>query len=197
MDREIDDLDRVARDRMTSNVGKKPCVKCPKGPGQVLCDGCGQYFCVRHLLEHRQELSQQMDALTLEHDELSENFTIDPNDYQQHPLLTRVDRWESNSIERIKTVANDVRSQLRDFLIETKTKLRQSFDDIAHELQESRRLETYTETDLAKWTNQLKQLREQLDKPPMIKMMNDEGSSTHIPFIQLRSIQRVKGKFET
>lgn len=181
----MDDLDRVVRGEMTSNIGKKACVKCPKGPGQVLCDGCELYFCVRHLLEHRQKLSRQMDALTLEHDQLSEDLIIELNDNQQHQLLTRVDRWESNSIERIRTVANDVRSQLKDLLIEAKRKIRLSFDDIAHELQQNRRLETHNEVDLAKWTNRLKQLREQLDKPSMIEIMNDQGSSTHIPFIQL------------
>ena len=58
---------------------------------------------MKHLPQHRQELSQWMDALTLEHDELHQILT----DQTRQPglsFLPRVDRWESRSIEKIKQV---------------------------------------------------------------------------------------------
>ena len=70
-------------------------MKCLKGPGQVICDGCQQYFCLKHLPEHRQELSQRMDELTLEHDELQRNLTEESDD-QPHPLFSRSRSRESN-----------------------------------------------------------------------------------------------------
>lgn len=179
---------------MASFMARKVCVKCSKGSGQVLCGGCEQWFCLKHLTEHRQELSQQMDALTLEHDQLHQNLDGETND-QQHPLIARIATWESKSIKQIKQVANDVRLTLRNSLNQVKRNIQESLSHITRELEESRQMETYTELDLSKWMDQLKELREQLEKPSTIKMKHDEDkeSSTHISLIQLRILQQRKG----
>lgn len=56
--------------KMASATEKKSCIKCWKGQRQTLCDECQQYFCMKHLLQHRQELSQQMDDLTFTYNEI-------------------------------------------------------------------------------------------------------------------------------
>ena len=179
---------------MASCMTRKVCVKCSKGSGQVLCGGCEQWFCLKHLTEHRQELSQQMDALTLEHDQLQQHLIDDTFDYPC-PLTTRVDRWELQSIERIKEVANKVRSQLRETLNQKKRTILQCFADITKELVDNREAETYTEPDLDKWMDQLKQLREQMNKPLVLTIRNDEDdtSSTHLPLIRLQIPEGKKG----
>ena len=55
---------------MASASLPNPCVKCSKGRAQILCSGCQQWLCFKHLNEHRQELSHEMDHLTQQHDEL-------------------------------------------------------------------------------------------------------------------------------
>lgn len=131
----------------TATMAKRSCVRCPKGPGQVICKGCQQHFCLKHLPEHRQELSQQMDALTLEHDQLQRNLTEESDD-QPHPLFARIDHWELQSIERIKEVSDEVRSQLRESIARTKKNICDSLHRIAANLDENQRTETFTETDL-------------------------------------------------
>ena len=176
----------------TATTAKGSCVKCPKGSGQVICDGCQQYFCLKHLSEHRQELSQQMDALTLEHDELQRNLMKESND-QPNPLFARIDRWESQSIERIKHAAHEVRSQLRESLAQTKKNIRDSLHQIAANLEENRRTEAFTEIDLQKWLSQLEELKDQLDKRTTVELIDseDRASSTHIPLL---TSYRMKGK---
>lgn len=179
-------------------MAKKPCVKCPKGPGQVICDGCRQCFCGKHLNEHRQELDQQMDALTLEHDQLQQHIAGEIDD-QQHPVIARVSRWESKCIEKIKEVANDVRLRLKHSLHQVKRNIQESLPQMVLELTESREAETYNEPDLSRWADQLKELREQLDKLPMVQLIDDKedgASSTYIPLIRLRVLQRMRGKQE-
>ena len=136
-----------------------------------------------------------MNALTLEHDQLQQNVTGNTYD-QQHPLIVRVNRWESSCIEKIKEVANDVRFRLRNSLNQMKRYIQESLPEITRELEESRQAETYTEIELNKWMGQLNELREQVDKLPLVKLSDDEEevSSTHIPLIQLRKLRRVKGK---
>lgn len=78
---------------MTLATRKKSCVKCPKGQGQVVCDGCQQCFCITHLLEHRKELSQQMEKISHHHDEIQQTL-LGEDSVQEHPLFRRVDQWE-------------------------------------------------------------------------------------------------------
>ena len=179
---------------MTSTIVKKPCVKCPKGHGQVLCDGCLQYFCLKHLNEHRQELSQQMDDLTLEHDELH-LLLLDEGKLQQHPLIERINQWESKSIDRIKQTADELKQLLKQSLNELKKQLAKSLRQVTEEIHENRRTESFTEIDLTEWMRQLKQLRENFDNPPMIELRCDEDQtiSTHLPLMQLRTTKQYKG----
>lgn len=60
---------------MASTVRKKSCAKCANDPGEVICEAFRQWLCMKHRLGHRQELSQQMDALTLENDQLHRHLT--------------------------------------------------------------------------------------------------------------------------
>ena len=182
----------------TIEIEKKSCPKCPKDLGQVLCGGCGQWFCWKHLSEHRQDVIRQMDDLVPEYDQLQKHLNGDATDFQQHPFMNRVDRWESKSIERIRQIANEVRSRLRESLARTKINVRHSLKDITEELKKHREMETFTEIELQQWMSQLRELKEELDKPPTIELIGDEAepSSTHLPLIQLRTIQRRKGKCE-
>ena len=136
-----------------------------------------------------------MDALTLEYDQLQQDVAEETHD-QQHPLIARVNRWESNCIEKIKEVANDVRLRLNNSLHQAKRNIQESLPQINRELKESRSAETYAEPDLSKWADQLRDLREQLDRLPILQLIGDdedEASSTHIPLIRLRILQRMRG----
>ena len=61
-----------------------------------MCDGCQQYFCVTHISEHRQELSEQMGGLTLEHDQLHRDL-MEETTAHLSSLMARVDRENPTS----------------------------------------------------------------------------------------------------
>ena len=64
-----------------ASAGKpQSCLKCEKSQGQVTCGECGQCFCVKHLLEHRQDLSGELEKCIIERDQLQENLDADEND---------------------------------------------------------------------------------------------------------------------
>lgn len=177
------------------------CSKCPKGVGQVSCGGCQHWFCIKHLLEHRQDLSQRMDQLALEHDQLQQKLK-DLGDDQPHPLLDRVNRWELKSIERIKELAKDARDRLTRVLEEVKRNLQGSLSGIKTALQDAQDSASYTEIDMDRWMKQFNELKQQLEKPTMITLTNDDdegkdiGLSIHIPLIQLRIRRGKQGKHE-
>ena len=163
---------------MASTTETKSCIQCPKGPGQVMCDGCQRFFCLKHFHEHQ----------------LKQILLLDGHD-RQHPLLIRVDRWEARSMKRIKQVANEVRQQIKELLDRSKTSIGDTLHRIANEIRENQRTEAFTEVDLEKWMGQLHQLRNQFEKLPVIKIQHDqdEASSTHLRLIQLQIIKRKRG----
>ena len=175
----------------------QPCSKCPKSQGHVSCGGCEQWFCITHLLEHRQDLADQLEGCVLERDQLQENLLADDNVRRCH-LMTCVDRWEAKSIERIQQVAEKVRSQLRNSLSRSKRHIDEALRPITADLEEKKQTKDYTEMELTRWTSQLKVLKEQLENAPMVEMAQDadERPSYIIPLIQLRSIEGTKGKAE-
>ncbi len=89
---------------------KACCVTCNKGIGQFKCEGCLQTFCMKHVTEHRQRLSQQLDEVIVEHDLFQQTIIDDQN--RKHRLLVYIDQWEEKSIEKIRQTAQDIREQI-------------------------------------------------------------------------------------
>ena len=109
----------------SSSSSKAPCATCGnKGVGIFRCEGCLQVFCRKHLNEHRDVLSHQLDEIVLEHDTLQqtivENKGMQDN---QHPLLKQIDQWERDSIRKIQQLADEVRQQVRELTGAYKSKL--------------------------------------------------------------------------
>lgn len=182
---------------MASSTSFQPCLKCPKGRGQVICGGCQQWFCLKHLNEHRQELNQQMDGVLVEHDQLQQDLIRnDQDNSRKHPLLSDIDQWESKSIETIKQVANNARQQLRKSLDLLKRKIKTLLRPISDELQENRQTESYTEKDLTTWVSRLQELREKFNNPPgiAIKQHGEASSTEYLSLIQLQIVQENRGK---
>jgi len=158
---------------MDSATTKKTCAKCNKGAGTAMCHGCQQSFCTKHFIEHRQELSQQMDNIGQEHDVFRRDLTYEPG---THPLIARINQWEQESITKIQTAANSARTDLQQSLDKAKNSLNTSVSTMAQELQSNRESDDYTELDIKRWTNQLQEFRKMLDNPTTINV--DYGNDT-------------------
>lgn len=167
---------------MATFAERKPCAKCEKGAGVTTCDGCQQSFCIKHIVEHRQELAVQMDSIGQEHDTLRRDLVEEDS---THPLLSQIDEWEKKSIMKIQTTANTARNNLRQLLNEMKDNMKSSVDQLANELQERRQSEDYTEMDLTKWSKKLTDIRKLLQTPSNIKIIEDENISTTIRLIKI------------
>jgi uncharacterized UBP type Zn finger protein len=171
----------------SSNI-KQSCVKCDKGGGIAICSGCQQQFCVKHFIEHRQELATQMDHVGQQHDLLQRDLTTENI---EHPLLSRIDDWEQTSIQKIRKAAEEARLNLRKHLDNTnldniKNQLKTSLDQLTKDFQSSRETDDYTEIELKKWIEQLEELRRQLEKPSTIEMIDDDSTPSMIRLIQFK-----------
>jgi len=171
---------------MASVLVKKPCTKCDKGGGVTTCDGCQQSFCIKHIIEHRQELAMQLDNVGQEHDLFLRDLT---QENFVHPLLIRIDEWEQESITKIQVAAEAARADLRQLLSQNKNELKVSVDKITNEMHSCREKDDYTESDLFKWMEQLKELRKLLETQLNIEVVEDENPSTSIYMINVHEQQ--------
>ncbi|UJR32156.1 hypothetical protein I4U23_019623 [Adineta vaga] len=112
-----------------SAMNKKQCVTCNKSGGILICDGCQQSFCGKHVIEHRQELAGQLDNIMQEHDLLQQDL-LQPSS-KKDALLERIDHWEKYSIAKIQMAAETARTTLKELLEQSKERLAKKFPDIA------------------------------------------------------------------
>jgi hypothetical protein len=97
---------------------KIPCATCgDKNAGIFRCEGCLAVFCRKHSNEHRDLLSQQLNEIIHDHDTLQQSILEkkSQNGYGHH-LITQIDKWEKNSIEKIHQTAEEVRQRIEELL---------------------------------------------------------------------------------
>ncbi|CAM4820418.1 unnamed protein product [Rotaria magnacalcarata] len=164
---------------MATSRPKEPCAKCDKGPGIAICGGCEKWFCRKHFMEHRDGLGEEMDRVGQQHDLLHKQLA---EDNVTHAFHLRINEWENASINKIRKVAEKARTDLEKYLNNTKTELKNSLGKIRVELATSRESDDYTETDLTNWIENLKKLRQLLENPPSIDILEDDQS---LPLIRV------------
>lgn len=87
------------------------CIKCAnKGIGIFKCQGCSNVFCHKHASEHRINLSNQLDEIVHEHDQLHQLIHQENND--DYLLINQINQWEQNSIQKIQQTAESIRSNI-------------------------------------------------------------------------------------
>ena len=167
---------------MALDTSKQLCAKCEKSGCVAICYGCQQSFCTKHFMKHRLYLSQQMDDLSQKH----ELFQQDLNrDNFEHPLLSSIYAWERKSMRKIQEIAEKARNDLQQWMDKTKNEVKISLNQITEQLQSSEKSDNYTEIDLRKWTKQLEELRNLLEKPSTISIVEDEKPSSFIRTIKV------------
>jgi hypothetical protein len=153
---------------------KKQCVTCNKSGGILICDGCQQAFCVKHVTEHRQELGVQLDGIIQEHDLLQQE--IDNPSAKKNPSLKKIDKWEKDSIAKIQTAAETARKTLQELLEKSKERLKKVCRDVTENIHSSREADDFSEHDLDRWNKQLKELQLEVTSPSSFKLIQDKNA---------------------
>src|SRR5580698_10507154 len=89
------------------------CVKCGKTGGILLCNGCNQTLCFKHVNEHKDELEKELENLINQENDF-ENDLSKTGD--SHYLFNEIDQWKKESIEQIKQIAKQAKQDLRQLI---------------------------------------------------------------------------------
>ncbi|CAF1424856.1 unnamed protein product [Rotaria magnacalcarata] len=119
------------------------------------CIGCKDLFCFVHLMEHRQQLSDQFDQLIKQHTDINEHSLTEVN-IRQH--LEYIDKWESEIIQLIQQHTKDVKEKILCISNVYKNELRQRYTNLGKDLSDKRVLNAIIEGDLKEISKQIEQL---------------------------------------
>jgi hypothetical protein len=153
---------------------------CGKAMGNFTCRGCDQDFCTPHAYEHRQKLGGDMDKVMLKHDQLQENLVECTNNPFSHPLMKQIDKWEEESINKIRQIASESRNQLQNVVTKWKDIITERLKPITGELKSFRANDTFVESDLDTWNAKLEKLNNDLFAPPTVKIVKETEDTSYI-----------------
>jgi chromosome segregation ATPase len=171
---------------MATPAPKTQCVTCGKEKATSRCVGCLQDFCYNHLGEHRQQLSKQLDDIQVHRDLFLQTINEQTNNNsQKHLFIQQINQWEHESIQKIKQTAEEIRQivsiHTNDNLDPTKDKL----NKLTEELRNSLEKDDIVETDLQKWTEEIQQIKEELNRQSTPNIIIQQSSTPLINKIQV------------
>ncbi|CAF1203567.1 unnamed protein product [Adineta ricciae] len=156
--------------------------------GIFKCEGCCQTFCYKHTAEHRFLLSGQLEDIIHEHENVYHLFY---ETKQQSPLLhEHVNRWEKESVTKIKQLAQEMREQINQLSQLQRQNTKEKFNQISKELEKARGTYEYLERDLNRWRIQLEQLQYDIISLPPTTVIHEEQNSSLINTISLSKIDQ-------
>ena len=174
---------------MAVATGKAQCVTCGKQKVAYLCAGCSQNFCFNHLAEHHQTLEKQLDEVEDKRNLFRETLTQQKNNPQEHPLLQQINIWERSSVSKIRQTAEEARQLLVQHTVANINDIEIKLVKLTEQLKQTRNENDVNEIVLNQFKQKLKQLEEELAKPPHISIREESSS-----FISKISVIIASGK---
>lgn len=169
---------------MASALEQTRCCECKTVASIALCHGCEQSFCTRHFIRHRLRLGQQMDEIHHHYQSIEQCLRTDPN---EHPVMAKIYSWERKSIQRIAEIAETARNDFRHWLEQTRSDVQRTLKRIDQELRLHENVDNFTELDLQRWTQQLNELKEVLESPTKLPVVEEKKPSATIGTLKVRS----------
>ncbi|CAF1411993.1 unnamed protein product [Rotaria magnacalcarata] len=158
------------------------CGKCRKAVCVAKCHGCKKSFCMPHFVKHRLHLAQRMDNLR-EKFELLQN-DINKDNFKQS-LLSNIYDWEQRSMRKIHEIAENARKDVEEKLLALKSDVEISIGQIVRDFQANAEADNYTEFELEKWSKRIFNLRDSLEHPSTIEIVEDNKLSSTIYGIKI------------
>ncbi len=157
----------------------RQCHTCKKETGAMHCIGCDAYFCTKDFRGHREILFSKMDGLVEKRNDLQAkiNDTAQKSN-SRSPLITRIDKWEETTIEKVKQAADRARQDVCQLLNSKRMKITTNFKTFSEELVHLKETENFVEHDLTRLKQKIDnfyQDLQQIMQPPMIDLHTEQS----------------------
>ena len=152
---------------------KNFCGICSKGKGTFKCEGCTRIFCPKHSIEHRNDLSKQLEEIEVAHDLAFKTLSQQTQNLRQHSLIQFVDQWEYQAIEQIRQLADETRTNLLEDIGQHTNIIKKKLQDLSEQLRQAREDNDFLEDDLQQWMDLLERLKSEVHHPVNITIQKD------------------------
>ncbi|UJR26650.1 hypothetical protein I4U23_007967 [Adineta vaga] len=171
------------------NSDEKLCCLCaPKRTLAITsCHGCYHHFCNKHFVEHRNQLSKNLNLIIDKHDEILQdlNTRIDTSIREQFEnedaqnLFRQINEWEDRTIIACRHIADEARMSIKQSFDQSRfnNTLSERLLYVAKELEEQQHTENFVERDLDRWIKLLACLKDDINQP--IKYPTSMTIETH------------------
>ena len=136
----------------------------------VLCTTCSKHFCFDHLTVHRENIIEYYNQVTATHDQLRQQINdlqIDPRKYS---LTDKIDRWEEDSINKIKQLAQRCRAQCTHYSNVLLRQLEDELNYLAKQIKDVRQNNQLNEMHLNDLKQGLEKLENELNQATLISI---------------------------
>ncbi|CAF3658094.1 unnamed protein product [Rotaria sp. Silwood1] len=152
------------------------CFTCEKEKIVYLCGGCSKNFCLNDLTEHRKDLGKQFEGIENDRDQFYQKLVEQKQDQRRLPLMQQVDKWEEDSIKKIKQTAEDCRQTLIEYNNKHFIEIEKKLSQLTEQLKQSRQENEFNEIELDRFKTILTKLAEELGQPANIKIQQNSTS---------------------
>ena len=152
------------------------CVTCRKEKITYPCEGCTNRFCFDHLVQHRTALSEELDHIQNDYDQLRQNLNEQKSNSIKHSLIKRIDQWEIDSIDKIQQTAEQCRQQWTKYFAKYLLQIENRLNNLAQEMRRMLEQNEYNETDLNEFKRKLETLQNELHQPPDVSIREQSTS---------------------
>ncbi|CAF1099504.1 unnamed protein product [Didymodactylos carnosus] len=162
--------------------------------------------------QHRQQLGEGMNEVKYQHELLRQLLDVptplsstEKDDKHIAATIKKIDEWERNNIQQVKTVAERVRQQLQKQINEINkvNKVKHDFRLITEELRQRQSEVNYVEADLQQWLERLQQLKHQLETTTIsdtsqidVQITDDIDWSSMVKLVESTEAKSMKVNFD-
>lgn len=161
---------------MATAIGKTHCVTCGKDRVTYKCEGCLQSFCLNHLNEHNKTLGIELDELENQRNLFRQMLTEQKMNPEQHSLFDEINQWESNSIKKIHERAEMSRQLVRQYMNKYTDTIETELSKFTEQLRNIREENDFNEIYLNRLKADLEELRKNFVKPSSISIRHESSS---------------------
>lgn len=94
------------------DIATEQCLNCRGGAGTFTCHGCCRPFCPEHARDHRTALASNLQALIADNQRIDTSVAGGNRRRECDRARAELERWEQESIQKVRQYANDVRRRL-------------------------------------------------------------------------------------
>ena len=140
------------------------------------CAGCSRYFCFEHLAEHREILNTQLQQIQDDYNQFRQTLIDQRENPQKHPSIQIINRWEEDSINKIKQKAQQFREKLTNYTNKIISQIEMTLNDPKEQPISTDRKKKFNEIHLDQFTKNLQKLKKEFNKPKGISIEKQSAS---------------------